>query len=174
MSWEVFLSLQYSRRICKEVDFSSVQSLSRVRLFVTPWIAVHQASLCITISRIHSSSESYVHRVGNAIQPSHPLLSPFPPAPNPSQHQSFISPQMPHGNHLWRHWNIVDFVEKLLTMTLIYLIDVGLFRLCISSWMDFNSLYILKAFSFPPRRKLYWHNIFVILFIMFLILKNLY
>ena len=30
--------------------FSSVQSLSRVRLFATPWIAAHQASLSITIS----------------------------------------------------------------------------------------------------------------------------
>ena len=31
-----------------EGEFSSVQSLSRVRLFVTPWIAVHQASLSPT------------------------------------------------------------------------------------------------------------------------------
>ena len=31
--------------------FSSVQSLSRARLFVTPWIAAHQASLSITNSR---------------------------------------------------------------------------------------------------------------------------
>ena len=31
--------------------FSSVQSLSRVRLFVTPWITAHQASLSITNSR---------------------------------------------------------------------------------------------------------------------------
>ena len=31
--------------------FSPVQSLSHVRLFVTPWIAAHQASLCITNSR---------------------------------------------------------------------------------------------------------------------------
>ena len=31
-------------------DFSSVQSLSRVRLFVTPWTAAHQASLSITNS----------------------------------------------------------------------------------------------------------------------------
>ena len=31
--------------------FSSVQSLSRVRLFVTPWTAAHQASLSITNSR---------------------------------------------------------------------------------------------------------------------------
>ena len=35
---------------------SSVQSLSRVRLFATPWITAHQASLSITNSRIHSNS----------------------------------------------------------------------------------------------------------------------
>ena len=32
------------------VQFSSVQLLSRVRLFATPWITAHQASLSITIS----------------------------------------------------------------------------------------------------------------------------
>ena len=36
--------------------FSSVQSLSCIRLFSTPWIAAHQASLSITISRVHSNS----------------------------------------------------------------------------------------------------------------------
>ena len=36
--------------------FSSVQSLSRVWLFATPWIAAHQASLSITNSRVHSNS----------------------------------------------------------------------------------------------------------------------
>ena len=34
----------------KSPQFSSVQSLSRVRLFVTPWNAAHQASLSITNS----------------------------------------------------------------------------------------------------------------------------
>ena len=34
-----------------ELIFSSVQSLSRVRLFATPWIAARQASLSITISQ---------------------------------------------------------------------------------------------------------------------------
>ena len=33
------------------------------------------------------STQTHVHRVGDAIQPSHPLLSPSPPVPNPSQHQ---------------------------------------------------------------------------------------
>ena len=35
-------------------------------------------------------TETHVHRDSDAIQPSHPLLSPFPPAPNPSQHQSLF------------------------------------------------------------------------------------
>ena len=38
------------------VQFSSVQSLSRVWLFATPWIAAHQASLSITNSRVHPNS----------------------------------------------------------------------------------------------------------------------
>ena len=35
-------------------------------------------------------TEAHVHRVSDAIQPSHPLSSPSPPAPNPSQHQSLF------------------------------------------------------------------------------------
>ena len=38
------------------IQFSSVQSLSRVRLFVTPWIAAHQASQPITTPGVHSDS----------------------------------------------------------------------------------------------------------------------
>ena len=34
-------------------------------------------------------TQTYVHQVSDAIQPSHPLSSPSPPAPNPSQHQVF-------------------------------------------------------------------------------------
>ena len=37
--------------IWKDIQFSSVQLLSHIRLFVTPWIAAHQASLSITNSQ---------------------------------------------------------------------------------------------------------------------------
>ena len=37
--------------------------------------------------RIHWT---HIHRVRDAIQPSHPLSSPSPPVPNPSQHQSLF------------------------------------------------------------------------------------
>ena len=35
-------------------------------------------------------TQTHLHRVGDAIQPSYPLSSPSPPAPNPSQHQSLF------------------------------------------------------------------------------------
>ena len=44
----------------------------------TPGLPVHHELLEFT--------QTHVHRVGDAIQPSHPLSSLFPPAPNPSQH----------------------------------------------------------------------------------------
>jgi len=48
----------------------------------------HARPLCPSPSPgVHST---HVHRVSDAIQPSHPLSSPSPPAPNPSQHQSLF------------------------------------------------------------------------------------
>ena len=35
-------------------------------------------------------TQTHAHQVGDAIQPSHPLSSPSPPAPNPSQHQDLF------------------------------------------------------------------------------------
>ena len=45
-------------------------------------------------------TQTHVHRVGDAIQPSHPLSFPFPPAPNPSQHQSLF-----HESTLRMRWS---------------------------------------------------------------------
>ena len=68
-------------------QFSSVQSLSRVRLFVTPWTAARPG--LPVHHQLPEFTQTHVCQVGDAIQPSHPLSSPSPPAPNPSQHQSF-------------------------------------------------------------------------------------
>ena len=67
--------------------FSSVQSLGRVQLCdpldcSTPGHPVHHQPLEFT--QIH------VHRAGDAIQPSHPLSSPSPPALNLLQHQGLF------------------------------------------------------------------------------------
>ena len=40
--------------------------------------------------QLQEFTQIHVHRVSDAIQPSHPLSSPSPPAPNPSQHQSLL------------------------------------------------------------------------------------
>ena len=67
---------------------SSVQSLSRVRLFVTPMdcstpgLPVHH--------QLSELAQTHVHQVGDAIQPSHPLSLPSPPAFNISQHQGLF------------------------------------------------------------------------------------
>ena len=61
-----------------------VHSLSWVWHFVTPWTAAHQVSLSFTFSQTH------VHWVGDATQPSHPLLPSSPPALNLSQHQGLF------------------------------------------------------------------------------------
>ena len=67
---------------------SSFQSLSHVWFFATPWIAAHKASLSITNS-CTLLKQTHVHRVGDAIQPSHSLPSPSP-AFNLSQHQGIF------------------------------------------------------------------------------------
>ena len=64
-----------------------VQLLGRAQLSVTPWTVAHQASLSFTVPEL---SQTHVHQVGDAIQPSHPLLFPSPPAFNLSQHQGLF------------------------------------------------------------------------------------
>ena len=69
--------------------FSVIQLLSRVQLFATPGTAARQASLSIT-NTLSLLTKTHVHWVGHAIQPSHPLSSPSPPAFNLSQHQGLF------------------------------------------------------------------------------------
>ena len=81
------LSVRVSYVVFIMLRFSSVQSLSHVWLCdpmnrSTPGLPVHH--------QLPESNHTHVHRVGDAIQPSHPLLSPSPPAPNPSQHQGLF------------------------------------------------------------------------------------
>ena len=81
-SW-CHLSLEYKS---PSVQFSSVTQ-SCPTLFdplnrSSPGLPVHHQLLEFT--------QTHVHRVSDTIQPSHPLSSPSPPAPTPSQHQSLF------------------------------------------------------------------------------------
>ena len=66
-----------------------VQSLRNVILFVTPWTAAHQASFPV-LHYLPEFAQTHVHQVSGAIQPSHPLSPPFPPALNLSQHHGLF------------------------------------------------------------------------------------
>ena len=52
----------------------------------TPGLPVHH--------QLPEFTQTHVRQVSDAIQSSHPLLSPSPPAPNPFQHQSFPMSQL--------------------------------------------------------------------------------
>ena len=73
-----FSSVQFSRSVVS--DYLWPMNCS------TPGLPVHH--------QLPEFTQTHVHRAGDAIQPSHPLSSPFPPAPNPSQHQSFPMSQL--------------------------------------------------------------------------------
>ena len=97
----------------------SNQLFNHVQLFVSPWTRAHKTSLSFTISpsllssitqlcltlcnpmncimpglpvhhQLPESTQTHVHWVDDAIQPSHPLSSPSPPALNLSQHQGLF------------------------------------------------------------------------------------
>ena len=79
------LSFRFEREM-KKPHFSSVPqsypTLCDPMNCSTPGLPVHH--------QLPEFTQTHVHRVGDAIQPSHPLLSPSPPASNPSQHQGLF------------------------------------------------------------------------------------
>ena len=108
----------------RNFQFSSVQSLSCVWLFVTP------RTVSTPVFPVHHQipelAQTHVHRVGDALQPSHPLSSPSPPAFNLSQHQGLfqwvsslhqvakvLEIQLQHQSFQWRtlkgHYNMHCF-----------------------------------------------------------------
>ena len=72
--------------VLHSVQFSSVAQLCPTLCYPmnrsTPGLPVHH--------QLPEFTQMHVHQVGDAIQPSHPLSSLFPPAPKLSQHQSLF------------------------------------------------------------------------------------
>ena len=79
----VFSSVQFSRSVVSD----SLRPMNRSM----PGLPVHP--------QLPEFTQTHVHRVSDAIQPSHPLSSPSPPAPNPSRHQSLF-----HESTLRMRW----------------------------------------------------------------------
>ena len=80
------LGCGWSFLVVASVQFSSVTqpcpTLCNPMNRSTPGLPVHH--------QLPELTQTHVHRVSDAIQPSHPLSSPSPPAPNPSQHQGLF------------------------------------------------------------------------------------
>ena len=90
--------------ILKSRDITLVAKVCIVKAMVSPVQFSSVAQSCLTLCNsmdcstpdlpVHHQlpefTQTHVHGVGDAIQPSHPLSSPSPPAPNPSQHQTLF------------------------------------------------------------------------------------
>ena len=84
-------------------------------------------------------TQTQVHRVSDAIQPSHPLLSPSPPALNPSQHQSFPMSQLfAWGGQSTGVSSLASFLPKK---------SQGLSPLDWTSWISLQSKGLSRVFS---------------------------
>ena len=92
--------------LCEFTNFPS-KSISEIFSQSVSSVAQSCPTLCDPMNRstpglpvyhqLPEFTQTHVHRVGDAIQPSHPLSFPSPPAPNPSQHQSLF--QWVHSSH---------------------------------------------------------------------------
>ena len=88
-------------KVHSNTRFSSVQSLSCVQLFVTPWIAAHQASLSIT----NSQSSLKLMSIESVMPSSHlilccPLLPPIPPSIRVFSNESTLRMRWP------KYWSL--------------------------------------------------------------------
>ena len=110
-------------RTCSSVQFSSVTqsclTLCDPMNHSTPGLPVHH--------QLQEFIQTHVHRVGDTIQPSHPLLSPSPPASNPSQHQGLFQ----WVNSLNEVANVLEFQPQ--HQSFQWTLRTDLFRM---DWLD--------------------------------------
>ena len=70
--------------------FSCFQFSSVAQLCLTLCNPMNRSTPGLPVHHLPEFTQTHAHWVSDAIQPSHPLSSPSPPAPNPSQHQSLF------------------------------------------------------------------------------------
>ena len=74
-----------------DFQFSSVQFSSVAQSCPTLCDPMNRSTPGLPVChQLPEFTQTHVHWVGDAIQPSHPLSSPSPPTPNPSQHQGLF------------------------------------------------------------------------------------
>ena len=76
---------------CTNVYSPSVQFSSVVQSCPTLFDPMNHSTPGLPVQhQLPEFTQTHIHRISDAIQPSHPLSSPSPPAPNPSQCQSLF------------------------------------------------------------------------------------
>ena len=84
---------------------SSVQFISVAQSCLALWDPMNHSLPGLPVHhQLPEFTQTHVHRVGDNIKPSHPLLSPSPPAPNPSEHQGLF--QWVNSSMRWpKYWS---------------------------------------------------------------------
>ena len=89
--WAAVYGVTQSRTQLKWLSIASDQIRSVAQSCLTHWDPVNRSTPGLPVHhQLPEFTQTHVHQVSDAIQPSHPLSSPSPPAPNPSQHQSLF------------------------------------------------------------------------------------
>ena len=101
----LFWSILICGAVAKEICISSFQFSSVVQSWPTLCdLMDHSTPGLLDHHQFPEFLQTHVHRVDDAIQPSHPLSSPSPPALNPSQHQGLF--KWFSSSHLVKHQSI--------------------------------------------------------------------
>ena len=147
MSWEVVLPVLWQ---CL-YQFSSVAqsclTLCDPMNHSTPGLPVRHP--------LQEFTQTHVHWVGDAIQPSHPLSSPSPSAPNPSQHQSFpVSQLFAWGGQSTGVSGLASFLPE----------NTQDWSLEWTGWISLQSKGLSRVFSNTTVQKhqILWHSAFFI------------
>ena len=113
--------------------FSSVQFSSVAQSFPTLCDPMNRSTPGLPVHhQLPKFTQTHVHRVSDAIQSSHPLLSPSSPTPNPSQHQCFSNESTLHIR--WpKYWR---------------------FSFCITPSNEHLIMFAVKTYRFPKKEKL--------------------
>ena len=95
-------------------QFSSVQFSSAAQSCLTLCDPMNRSTPGLPVHHhLPEFTQTHIYRVGDAIQPSHPLSPPSPPALNPSQHQSFPMSQLfPWGGQSTGVSALASFLPK--------------------------------------------------------------